>query len=80
MSNVEHVKAGTVNNYLRWVGTVNNWLGRHLRAREQHGYAFAAPLWLGRRGPLTRAGLYELVPAFGLCATTRTRPTRAVAP
>ncbi len=36
-------------------------LDRYLRARRKHAYAAAPNLWLGERGPLTSAGLRQLL-------------------
>jgi integrase/recombinase XerD len=36
-------------------------LGRYLRQRETHAYAFAPELWIGRSGSLSYSGIYVLV-------------------
>jgi site-specific recombinase XerD len=36
-------------------------LGRYLRQRERHAYAFAPELWIGRTGSLSYSGIYALV-------------------
>ena len=36
-------------------------IDRYLRARAQHPYADRPELWLGRRGPLSQNGVYEVI-------------------
>jgi site-specific recombinase XerD len=40
-------------------------LGRYLRQREHHAYAWVPELWIGRRGSLSYSGVYALVRRTG---------------
>jgi integrase/recombinase XerD len=53
-------------------------LDRHLRVRPRHELAYRAELWLGagNRGPLTRAGIYQMVVRRGEECGVEARPHR----